>query len=115
MNNIKLNEGSKPSQIQLELVVFEEDGYQVAYSPALDLAGQGNTVEEAISALKETVEITLKYASANKTLHQMLLGLGWTLQEKPKHNYVPPKFLDIDLKKSLHVKKFSRQTIPVMA
>jgi len=44
-------------------VIHEEDGGFVSLCPELDVASQGETVEEALKNLKEAVELFLEIAS----------------------------------------------------
>jgi len=60
MNSIKIDPGL--TEINLKVELFEEFGYQVAYSPGLNLAGQGDSEEEAIEDLKFTVKKPLSGA-----------------------------------------------------
>ncbi len=47
------------------IIEKENDGY-VSLCPELDIASQGNTVEEAKYNLKEAVELFLEYASKDE-------------------------------------------------
>ena len=47
------------------LIEREGDGY-VALCPELDIAGEGDTVEEALANLKEAVELFLETASPSE-------------------------------------------------
>ena len=48
----------------------ENDGY-VALCPELDIASQGNTVEEAVANLKEAVEGFIECADPDEVNHRM--------------------------------------------
>lgn len=52
------------------LVEREGDGY-VALCPELDVASQGNTVEEARANLREAVELFLETASASEIAERL--------------------------------------------
>ena len=41
-------------------IVYKEDDWHVSWCPDLDIASQGKTVEEAVSNLKEAVELYLE-------------------------------------------------------
>jgi len=56
------------------IVEKEGDGY-VSLCPELDVASQGNTVEEATANLKEAVELFLEYADP-KEVDRRLVELG---------------------------------------
>ena len=46
--------------IAFSVVVWKEGKLQIAWSPELDIASQGKTVEDAISNLKEAIELYLE-------------------------------------------------------
>ena len=50
-------------QRSLTAVIRKEDGGYCALCPELDVASQGDTIEEAKANLKEAVELFLEYAS----------------------------------------------------
>lgn len=113
MNKIHIIEGL--AKAQLEIAVFKDGIYHIAYSPALDLAGQGANPTEAIDSLSKIVQITLDWATEKNALHALLLEHGWTLQEKPFPSYSPPIFNQEQVKKSLSINQFETQRIPIYA
>jgi predicted RNase H-like HicB family nuclease len=50
----------------LSAVLTEEDGGYVALCTELDIASQGDSIEEAIANLKEAVEVFFEVASPKK-------------------------------------------------
>jgi predicted RNase H-like HicB family nuclease len=46
--------------VTFSVVVWKEGKLQIAWSPELDIASQGKTVEAAISNLREAVELYLE-------------------------------------------------------
>ena len=113
MNSIQFDKGL--AKVQLEVAVFTEGNYQIAYSPALDLVGQGKDNHEAIESLMKTVRITLDWAQEKGTLHALLLEHGWTLREKPKPMYKPPAFNAAELRKNFSITRFETRKVPVFA
>lgn len=111
MNSINLSRNA--AKVSLDVVIFTEGDFRVAYSPALDLAGQGKTDHEAVSALLATVEITIDWAREHGTLHQLLLEHGWTLRERPVILYSPPKFNRESIRKKLSIKQFDTRKVEV--
>jgi len=69
----------RKSEYDLQIVVYtyEEVGKRVAYAPALELSGIGETDHEAIKDLSEMIQITFDYALTKGTLNAMLFDLGW--------------------------------------
>ncbi len=51
-------------------VIQEEDGGFVSLCPELDIASQGDTVEEALRNLKEAVELFLECAPAEEVVRR---------------------------------------------
>ncbi len=51
-------------------LIQEEDGGYVSLCPELDVASQGETVEEALKNLKEAVELFLEFASEEEILRR---------------------------------------------
>lgn len=111
MNSINISKNA--ANVNLDVVIFSEGEYRVAYSPALDLAGQGKSDHEAISGLLSTVEITIGWAKEKGTLHQLLLEHGWTLRERPVVVYSPPPFDRESIRKKLSIKQFDTKKVEV--
>lgn len=76
--------------VNIELILFEEDGIWVAYCPALELSSYGDNENEAKQAFEEAMSIFLSETDRKGTLERYLLKLGWQLQQKPKPVYNPP-------------------------
>ena len=53
-------------QFHLTAIIEREDDTYVSLCPELDIASQGNTIEEARSNLKEAVELFFENASENE-------------------------------------------------
>jgi predicted RNase H-like HicB family nuclease len=61
-----INTGMKMKKThQFSAIIQKEDGWYVSTCPELDVASQGKTVEEAISNLKEAVELFLEDKKAD--------------------------------------------------
>ncbi len=50
--------------LELPVIIIPENDSFSAWSPDLDIASQGNTVEEAIANLKEALELHIECLSA---------------------------------------------------
>jgi predicted RNase H-like HicB family nuclease len=57
----------------MAIIEREGDGY-VSLCPELDVASQGDTIEEARNNLAEAVELFLETASASEIKDRLLLG-----------------------------------------
>lgn len=47
-------------KLRLSAIINKEDGEYVALCPELDVASQGNSIEDALANLKEAVELYLE-------------------------------------------------------
>jgi hypothetical protein len=113
MNSLTFSHGF--TNVSLEIISFQEGEYFVAYSPAMDLTGQGKDKHEAIDSLVKIIRITINWASKEGTLQKYLLEKGWTLREHPKAVYSPPQFNAEEIKKHFNIKQFETKKVPVYA
>ncbi len=72
---------------QLELFFLKEGDVYVAYCPSLNLATQGNTIEEANKAFDECMKIFLEEVLEANTLDKVLQECGW---KKIASRWTPP-------------------------
>jgi hypothetical protein len=75
---------------ELDIVQFEENGIQIMYAPALDLAGYGKNDKEAIKSFNETIEEFFRYTLNKKTLFKELTRLGWKIKKQHRKVSAPP-------------------------
>ena len=77
------------SKLLLNVIVKEENkGYSVI-CPELNVASQGETFEEAISNIKEAVELYIESAEELGTLDEVLEQLGLTKEDLKKKSLMP--------------------------
>ena len=76
--------------IGLHVDIIEEDGYFVAYCPALELSSYGKNEETAKKRFVEEVKIFFNETGRKGTLEKYLLKMGWTIKNKPTPEYTPP-------------------------
>lgn len=77
------------SQLLLNVIIKQEDkGYSVI-CPELNVASQGETFEEAISNIKEAVELYIETAEELGTLDEVLEQLGLTKEDLKKKSLIP--------------------------
>ena len=87
-------------RVGLNVGVIKEGDYFVAYCPALNISSYGKNENEAKKRFEEEVKIFFDETSKRGTLEKLLLSLGWSLVQKPKPRYKPPKTkFDINKKK----------------
>lgn len=81
---------NKAIKFNLPLIIFEEDGSQIVYCPALDVSGYGDNEAEAIDSFQVCLGEFLLYTVRKKTFHSELERLGWTLKKSSHKPMVPP-------------------------
>lgn len=77
MDKIKISYGQINSE--LAIFIFKEGTSYIAYSPALDLSGYGETEEEARSSFNIAISEYFKYGVTEGTLYKDLKEHGWRM------------------------------------
>jgi hypothetical protein len=80
-------EGNKGFDVRLSLIMFEEDGSQIVYCPALDISGYGNTEKEAKESFTISLGEFFTYTTHKKTFNEEMTRLGWKLK---RNKYMKP-------------------------
>jgi len=98
----------KKGNINLSLVLFtyEQHGDQVIYSPALDLAGFGDTLEEAKSAFDDSMQLYLEFVLTEETFETELHKLGWKKKKFYNHRFKPKPYEFIEIMNEKGVSSF---------
>ena len=87
----------KPSWgANLEVLMIREGENFVAYCPALNLATQGGSFEEADRAFDEMIQIFMDEVMAMGTIDKVLEDAGWI---KINQKWVPPTVINQTTKK----------------
>jgi len=81
--------GNEQLDIKLDLLLFEEDGVNFVYSPALDLTGYGHGEENAKKSFEIVLEEFVRYTDRKKTIYSELERLGWTVNRLKKRVTAP--------------------------
>jgi hypothetical protein len=81
----------KVHRIVLKVFLVRDGDYFVAYCPALELSSYDTTENGAKKSFDEALRIFVEDTERKGTLEKVLLGLGWTLKQKPSFQYQPPK------------------------
>ena len=77
-NYIKIKNGGIDAR--LDVFFYENDGFMIAFAPALDLMGYGKTIDDAKASFEIVIEDFFDYSMENNTLNEYLLKQGWTKQ-----------------------------------
>lgn len=80
--------------IKLSVVLFKQDNIFIAYCPALDLSGYGETETEAKKSFSIALNEFMDYTVKKKTLESELQKLGWKTKSKTSKKLYPPTFFD---------------------
>ena len=78
-------------KVTLQVMLYKEGDFSVAYCPALELSAYGDNNKTAKSEFKATLTIFIEETMKRGTLEKELLSLGWCLQKVPEAKYEPPK------------------------
>jgi len=76
--------------VKLPMQIIKEDNVYVAYCPALEIATQGETFEEAEQMFDELVRIFIEEAYNRGTLDKVLKDCGW-VESPDSHAWEPPQ------------------------
>ncbi len=87
----RIEQTSNKLNIGLHVEIIEEEGYFVAYCPALELSSYGKEEQKAKERFINEVTIFFIEAEKKGTLEKYLLKMGWTLRKKPVPQYIPPE------------------------
>lgn len=74
----------------LSVVLFKEDNIHIAYCPAVNVYGYGETDSEAKKSLEVCLSEFFKYTINKNTLTSELEALGWKIKNQSKVR--PPEF-----------------------
>ena len=77
-------------EAKLDVYIYKNDGFQIAYSPALDLMGYGKTIKDAKASFEVVVEDFFDCAIKNGKLDEYLLTHAWVANQT-RLGFVPPK------------------------
>ena len=78
--------GSK-LDVNVEVFIIKEGEVFVSYCPALDLASQGDSFDEAVQAFDEALDIFFEEITEMGTLDDVLKDCGW---KKVQKHWEPP-------------------------
>lgn len=113
----ELKHNNDKISIVLQILLFEEDGIHIAYSPALDVSACGNTEEEAKEEFGSVLSDHLTYCLNKKTIFEDLRAHGWTIKSKKRiKSPTDEKLLQLndtyrDIKENKQYKTIEREII----
>lgn len=113
MNYIRIH--NEQVEAQLDVFIYDNDGFKVAYAPALDLMGYGKTVEEAKDSFEIVMEDFFEFGFKRGTLDEYLTKHGWTLDLQQDSFISPSAWIILQNNKQLqeiYSSDFQKQSIP---
>ncbi|MGI9191338.1 MAG: hypothetical protein ACR2IL_04390 [Chitinophagaceae bacterium] len=73
--------------LELTALLFNEDGINYLYIPALDAMSYGLTAEEARAGMKPILNEFIRYTQEQNTLAPLLKTFGWQLESQTAPNW----------------------------
>jgi predicted RNase H-like HicB family nuclease len=97
-NYIKTDGRDNVMELQLNVLVFQEGEYYVAYCPSLNLSSYGDSVQEAKEGFDETMKSYIEDCESYHSLTEDLTKLGWKVVRLPHQNRAePPAQVELDI------------------
>ena len=78
--------------VTLDVYVFMDGGSYIAYSPALDLSGYGESEESAKDSFAIVMDEYIAYGISRKTLIKDLRAHGWKVKSLKQRKMSAPPF-----------------------
>ena len=74
----------------LPVILMKEGNIFVCYTPFLDLASHGDTVEDALDSFRTTLRLFIEEVTKMGTWDKVLTDCGW---QKVKNTFMPPEII----------------------
>jgi predicted RNase H-like HicB family nuclease len=115
MNNyIRTDGNDQVVEIQLNVLVFQQGDYFVAYCPSVELSSYGDSIEEAKEGFDDVMRNYIDESEKNGTLWQDLQNHGWDLNIDNDKNAAPPQMVELNIPAGLLKKQFNESwRVPV--
>lgn len=108
-NQINLSKGF----ISLDVLIFKEDEYFIAFVPALNITSHSKIQKKAKSQIDGAVKLFFDHWGKKGELHDKLSKLGW--RREGRENKLTPKTESMSVPYSLINKKYEREYVRVRA
>jgi hypothetical protein len=79
----------------LPIIIFEEDGCQIMFCPALDISGYGKTEPEAQESFNIALGEFFLYTTHKNTFTSELQRMGWTIRKSKRKPMTPPPMSEL--------------------
>jgi len=82
--------GPRHINVNLPMIVFEEDGCNIVFCPALDVSGYGKSEDEAMHSFTHCLGEFFQYTTNKRTFHNELIRMGWKIKNTKIQKMIPP-------------------------
>ncbi len=103
---IKTDGGENVLELKLNILVFQEDNFFLAYCPSLNLSSYGDSIQDAKDAFDEIMQSYIQDTQSRGTLTKDLVSLGWRL-EIINHRAEPPSELQLEIPAGMLRKQYN--------
>ena len=87
--------GNENIKCMLPIIIFEEDGCQIMFCPALDISGYGKTEPEAQESFNIALGEFFLYTTHKNTFTSELQRMGWTIRKSKRKPMTPPPMSEL--------------------
>jgi predicted RNase H-like HicB family nuclease len=94
-------------ELQLNVLVFQQGDYYVAYWPSLNLSSYGDTLDDAKVGFDEVIEAYFEECRENCSLHDDLIKNGWTVNIQNQKKAEPSAMIELNIPAGLLRKQFN--------
>lgn len=113
-NYIKTDGLDNVIELQLNVLVFQQGDFYVAYCPSLNLSSYGDTIDDAKTGFDEVMEAYLDECEENGSLRDDLVKNGWTLNIQNHKKAEPPAVVELNIPAGLLKQQFNENwSVPV--
>jgi hypothetical protein len=105
----------KKGEVQVDVIVYKDGKYYMAYIPALNLTAHSTKKETAVADLEDAVNLFFEHWQQSGKLHEKLTDLGWSCVKVAKKNMMRPSNDNINVPYNLLSKSISRKSINLPA
>lgn len=96
-NYIKTDDFNNAIELRLNVLVFQEGDYYVAFCPSLNLSSYGDSVDDAKTGFDEVMTSYLEEGKENGSLQDDLIKNGWTFNLENNKKAEPPAMVELNI------------------
>lgn len=92
MNENKIVNHNGRISVTLDVYLFDDNGIVIAYSPALDISGYGETEAKAKESFEIVMDEYIRFGLSHRTLIKDLRSHGWKVKSFRQRKMSAPSF-----------------------